>query len=52
MAKRNRGKTLLRMASRGRGTCPICGTKRIKLLYPNLQADGHKLSVCKKCREK
>ncbi|MGM0922803.1 MAG: hypothetical protein ACQEWW_16565 [Bacillota bacterium] len=51
MAKRYRGKTLLKMASRGRGTCPICGTKRIKLLYPKLQADGQKLTVCKKCRQ-
>jgi hypothetical protein len=31
MAKRNRGKTINYLPSRGRGTCPLCGRTRIKL---------------------
>jgi|GEM_PF-249347 len=49
MAKQNRGKALGRLASRGRGTCPVCYRTRTKLLYQRKNADGTSISVCKKC---
>lgn len=49
MAKNKRGKALWRTPSRARGTCPICGSTRIKLLYFGKGPAGDKLSVCKKC---
>ncbi|CAH1192450.1 hypothetical protein PAECIP111892_00961 [Paenibacillus auburnensis] len=49
MSKNKRGKALWRTPSRSRGTCPICGSTRIKLLYIGKSADGGKLDVCKKC---
>ncbi|WP_179087997.1 hypothetical protein [Paenibacillus sp. FSL R7-0273] len=52
MSKNKRGKALWRMPSRSRGTCPICGSTRIKLLYIGKKADGSKLDVCKKCDDK
>ncbi len=52
MSKNKRGKALWRMPSRGRGTCPLCGSTRIKLLYFAKGSQGEKLSVCKKCQGK
>ena len=52
MSKRNRGKGILNLPSRGRGTCPICKSKRIKLLYETILKDGNKLTVCKRCQSK
>jgi len=49
MAKTKRGRSLWSLPSRGRGTCPVCGSKRIKLLYPRSKADGTSIKVCKKC---
>lgn len=49
MAKTNRGKVLWKTVSRGRGTCPVCLSTRIKLLYTNINSNGDKLAVCKKC---
>jgi hypothetical protein len=50
--KPHRGKTLLNLPSRGRGTCPVCKTKRIKVLYPLVAEDGTKTTVCKRCQKK
>ncbi|MFK7691500.1 hypothetical protein [Paenibacillus sp. HJGM_3] len=50
MSKNNRGKALWKLPARARGTCPVCGSTRIKLLYTRTQQDGQKLKVCKKCR--
>ncbi len=50
--KTHRGKTLWKMPSHGRGTCPICQTKRIKVLYEIIKNDGSKLTVCKRCQHK
>ena len=33
MPKAHRGKTLNPTPSKGRGTCPVCGSTRIKILY-------------------
>nr|WP_152393325.1 hypothetical protein [Paenibacillus guangzhouensis] len=49
MAKTKRGKGLWKTPSRGRGTCPICLSTRIKLLYSATNSDGKLLTVCKKC---
>lgn len=49
MAKSTRGKGLWNTPSRGRGTCPICLSTRIKLLSSVTNSDGKQLKVCKKC---
>jgi len=49
MAKTKRGKGLWNTPSRGRGTCPICLSTRIKLLYSVTNSDGKLVTVCKKC---
>ncbi|WP_136608863.1 hypothetical protein [Paenibacillus dokdonensis] len=49
MAKTKRGRILWNLPSRGRGTCPVCDSKRIKLLYTRTTTDGSSLKVCKKC---
>lgn len=49
MSKNKRGKALYTNPSRARGTCPICGSTRIKLLYFGKGPEGEKLTVCKKC---
>lgn len=51
-AKSHRGKTLWKLPSRGRGTCPICKATRIKVLYEIVTDDGNKLKVCKRCQNK
>ena len=52
MAKRNRGKILDRLPSNGRGNCPLCQRKRIKLLYPIKIEPTKTVKVCKNCRNK
>nr|WP_245252414.1 hypothetical protein [Paenibacillus sediminis] len=49
MAKSKRGRSLWNLPSRARGTCPICGSTRIKLLYPRVKSDGKSVKVCKRC---
>lgn len=50
--KQHRGKTLIKLPSHGRGTCPVCKTTRIKVLYTINTEDGNKLTVCKRCQHK
>lgn len=52
MSKQNRGKALWKLPSRGRGTCPVCKTGRIKLLYELVTGEGKKVKVCKRCQNK
>lgn len=52
MAKRNRGKILNKLPSKGRGECPLCGKTRIKLLYPHRTDTNQLINVCKNCRNK
>lgn len=52
MSKKARGKGIANLPSRGRGTCPICHTERIKLLYDVVAKSGAKLKVCKRCQKK
>lgn len=49
MAKSKRGHSLWNLPSRGRGTCPVCKSTRIKLLYPRTTSGGTALKVCKRC---
>ncbi|MGM0881775.1 MAG: hypothetical protein ACQEXQ_12175 [Bacillota bacterium] len=49
MAKTKRGHALWNLPSRGRGTCPICSSTRIKLLYTRTKTDNTAISVCKRC---
>ncbi|WP_211750387.1 hypothetical protein [Paenibacillus sp. Marseille-Q4541] len=49
MAKTKRGKGLWNTPSKGRGTCPVCLSTRIKLLYSATNSDGNPVKVCKKC---
>lgn len=49
MAKSKRGHALWNLPSRGRGTCPICHSTRIKLLYPRVTTAGTAIKVCKRC---
>lgn len=49
MAKAKRGHSLWRIPSRARGTCPVCSSTRIKLLYPMKRSDGKSITVCKRC---
>ncbi|MEQ4484902.1 hypothetical protein QJS35_21170 [Cohnella silvisoli] len=49
MAKTKRGRALWSIPSRGRGTCQVCSTTRIKLLYSRSKSDGTVVKVCKRC---
>ena len=51
-SKTHRGKTLLKLPSHGRGTCPVCKATRIKVLYEIIAGDGSKITVCKRCQHK
>lgn len=51
MAKTHRGKGIRAIESHARGTCPICKTTRIKLLY-EATVDGKEVKVCKFCHAK
>ncbi|WP_162832172.1 hypothetical protein [Clostridium hydrogeniformans] len=52
MGKQYRGKLLWKLPSRGRGTCPVCKTTRIKVLYELILGNGNKIKVCKRCKGK
>jgi RNA polymerase subunit RPABC4/transcription elongation factor Spt4 len=49
MGKTHRGKGIRELFSRGRGTCPVCGSTGIKILYEQ-DAGGQKVKVCKPCK--
>ena len=49
MSKAHRGKGLKGEPARGRGECPVCKRKSIKVLY-ELDAGGSKVKVCKTCK--
>ena len=52
MGKEFRGRALWKLPSRGRGTCPVCKTERIKLLYEINIGSDEKVNVCKRCQHK
>ena len=49
MSKAHRGAGIRKLANHGRGTCPVCKTQAIKLLYDQ-EIDGAKVKICKFCR--
>ena len=51
MSKSNRGKGLVNVPGRGRGTCPVCGRTAIKVLYDAKKGE-QTLKVCKRCRNR
>jgi hypothetical protein len=53
MSKAHRGKGIRELASRGRGSCPICSRKNIKVLYEQEVGEGEtktKIKICKTCK--
>ena len=53
MGKEFRGKALWKLVSKGRGTCPVCKTERIKVLHElTIKSNGEKIKVCKRCQNK
>lgn len=48
MSKNHRGTGLRNLPAHGRGTCPVCKTDNIKLLYEQT-VDGQQVKVCKYC---
>jgi len=48
MSKAFRGKTI-RRNSGFRGTCPICGRTRVKIVWTKVMEDGTKSVCCKLC---
>jgi len=49
MSKAHRGKGIRELFARGRGTCPVCGSTGIKILYEQ-EAGDQKIKVCKPCK--
>jgi CRISPR/Cas system-associated protein Cas10 (large subunit of type III CRISPR-Cas system) len=49
MSKAHRGKGIRDQVSRGRGECPVCKRKNVKILYEQ-DAGEAKVKVCKTCR--
>jgi CRISPR/Cas system-associated protein Cas10 (large subunit of type III CRISPR-Cas system) len=49
MSKAHRGKGIRESFSRGRGECPVCKRKGVKVLYEQ-EAGEIKVKICKVCR--
>jgi hypothetical protein len=49
MSKAHRGKGIRELAACGRGECPVCKRKNVKILYEQ-EAGGVKVKVCKICK--
>ncbi|MEE1166283.1 MAG: hypothetical protein UHP28_03920 [Treponema sp.] len=48
MSKSHRGTGIRSLPAHGRGTCPICGKKNIKVLYEQT-IDEKTVQICKFC---
>jgi len=49
MSKAHRGKGIRGLVSHGRGECPVCNRKNVKILYE--QESGEvKVKICKTCK--
>lgn len=48
MSKQRRGKYIKTIAG-WRGTCPLCGRQRVKLVWSKKNAEGKSINVCKHC---
>jgi RNA polymerase subunit RPABC4/transcription elongation factor Spt4 len=49
MAKSHRGKGIRELFAHGRGECPVCKRKNVKILYEQ-DAGEHKFKICKTCK--
>ncbi|MCL2373826.1 MAG: hypothetical protein FWC65_01110 [Treponema sp.] len=49
MSKAHRGKGIRELVSRGRGECPVCGRRNVKILYEQ-EAGEKKVKICKTCK--
>ncbi|MDR0302422.1 MAG: hypothetical protein LBI04_08960 [Treponema sp.] len=49
MSKPHRGSSLRELFKRGRGECPVCKRKNVKVLYEQ-ETDGQKFKICKTCK--
>ena len=49
MSKPHRGKSIRDQVSCGRGECPVCKRKSVKILYEH-DAGGTKVKICKTCK--
>ena len=49
MSKPHRGKSLRELPSHGRGECPVCKRRNVKLLYEQ-EAGEKKVKICKTCK--
>ena len=48
MSKAHRGTGIRNEANHGRGVCPRCGNKNVKVLYEK-EIDGQTVKICKIC---
>lgn len=48
MAKNHRGTGVRTLPARGRGTCPLCKSTGIKVVYEK-EVDGQQMNICKFC---
>ena len=49
MSKSHRGKGISELASHGRGECPVCERRNVKILYEQ-EAGDKKVKICKTCK--
>jgi len=49
MSKPHRGQSLRELYAHGRGECPICKRKNIKVLF-EMEVGGQKFKICKTCK--
>jgi len=49
MSKPHRGQSIRELFARGRGECPVCKRKNIKVLH-EMEAGGQKFKICKTCK--
>jgi len=49
MAKPHRGKGIRELFAHGRGECPVCKRKGVKILYEQ-DAGDKKVKICKTCK--
>ncbi|MDR2370178.1 MAG: hypothetical protein LBD71_01755 [Treponema sp.] len=49
MSKAHRGKGIREQAAHGRGECPVCKRRNVKILYEQ-EAGELKVKICKICR--
>ncbi len=51
MGKQRRGKVIKKVEG-WRGTCPVCGRPRVKLVWSKKTTEGKTLNICKLCSAK